>query len=133
LASAAARALPHETPRRNRYAALLARRFPALEAAARGEAADARALGLARPDRDLARRALGPLEARWHDGDENLVRGLLDRWMPPGGAATGSVIARRLLDAAAELARIDARPETWWFFLWEMESLLARVAGEGRC
>ena len=93
---------------------------------------DERALGLLKADRRLARRALGPLEARWHDGDENLVRGLLDRWGPPGGEA-GSVIARRLLDAAAELARIDARPETWWFFLWEMESVLALVAGEGRC
>ena len=94
---------------------------------------DERALGLLKADRSLARRALGPLEARWHDGDENLVRGLLDRWMPSAGEATAAVIARRLLEAAAELARIDARPETWWFFLWEMESVLALVAGEGRC
>ena len=75
---------------------------------------------------------LKPLEARWHDGDENLVRGMLDSWMPRDEPA-GRVVARRLLGAAGELARIDARPETWWFFLWEMESLLALVAGEGGC
>lgn len=117
---------------RERYASLLGRRFAALEASARGEAADVPALGLLKEDRALARRALRPLEARWHDGDENLVRGLLDRWMPPGETSR-RVVAGRLLDAADELRRIDARPETWWFFLWEMESLLALVAGEGGC
>jgi hypothetical protein len=78
----------------------------------------------------VARRALRPLEARWHDGDENLVRGFLDGWLPRD-APTAAVTAQRLLHAAAELSRIDARPEAWWFFLWEMESLLGLVAGEG--
>ncbi len=36
--------------------------------------------------------------------------------------------ARGLLDAAAELARIAPRPETLWFYLWEMESLLSGLA-----
>jgi hypothetical protein len=111
---------------------LLARRFAALESRARGGTVTTRALGLAKDDRGLARRALRRLEARWHDGDENLVRGLLDRWLRPG-ETPADVAARRLLDAAAELARIEARPEAWWFFLWEMESVLGLVAGQGRC
>lgn len=86
-------------------------------------------LGLARRDRALARRVLRALEARWHDGDENLVRGLLDRWTSGDGGET----ARRLLEAAAELARIEARAEAWWFYLWELESVLALVGEEGRC
>jgi hypothetical protein len=90
---------------------------------------DAAALGRRRQDRALARRVLRPLEARWHDGDENLVRGFLDRWTSHDGPET----ARRLLEAAAELARIEARAAAWWFFLWEMESVLALVADEGRC
>jgi hypothetical protein len=36
--------------------------------------------------------------------------------------------ARGLVDAAAELARIAPRPETLWFYLWEMESLLSGLA-----
>ena len=35
--------------------------------------------------------------------------------------------------APVKHARIEARPEAWWFFLWEMESVLALVAGQGRC
>lgn len=111
---------------------LLQRRFAALEAAALGERVDPAALGLGRRERALARRVLRRLEARWHDGDENLVRGTLDRWTA-GGAAPAAETARRLLQAAAELARIDARPPAWWFFLWEMESLLALVAERGGC
>lgn len=124
--------MPASSPETGRYAALLGQRFAALEAAANGHPAGGRALGLLDQERALARRVLRPLEARWHDGDENLVRGLLDRWMPRGEPA-GPVIARRLLDAANELVRIDARAEAWWFYLWEMESLLALVAGEGDC
>jgi len=33
--------------------------------------------------------------------------------------------ARGLVDAADALARIAPRPETLWFYLWEMESLLS--------
>ncbi len=111
---------------------MLTRRFAALERAAQGAAVDARDLALGRADRALARRVLRPLEARWHDGDENLVRGMLDRWVAKDAPAARTT-AQRLLQAAAELARIDARAEAWWFFLWEMESLLALVAGEGGC
>jgi len=100
--------------------------------AAGGAAADARALGLGRAERALARRVLRPLEAQWHDGDENLVRGLLDRWVRPGEPFARTT-ARRLLEAAAELARIEAHAPAWWFFLWEMESVVALVAGEGGC
>ena len=40
--------------------------------------------------------------------------------------------ARGLVDAAAELARIAPRPETLWFYLWEMESLLSGLATGAR-
>jgi hypothetical protein len=132
LAAAAARTLPEVSPHTRRYVLLLGRRFAALDAAAAGGPFDGVALGLSARDRQAAGRALRRLEARWHDGDENLVRGLLDRWMPRDEPAPREV-ARRLLAAAAELARIDARAEAWWFFLWEMESLLPLVAGEGGC
>lgn len=114
------------------YAALLGRRFSALEAAARGERVTAAALALDRNQRSLSRRVLRRLEARWHDGDENLVRGTLDRWTQREAPAPAETAAR-LLEAAGELARIGARPQAWWFFLWEMESLLALVAGGGGC
>ena len=72
---------------------------------------------------------LRPLEARWHDGDENLVRGTLDAWRAPGEPGT----AARLLRAGAELVRIAARAEAWWFYLWELESVIGLVGDEGRC
>jgi hypothetical protein len=112
------------------YLALLDRRFAALETIAAG--APAADLGWTRRDRALARRVLRQLEARWHDGDENFVRGFLDHWTGPGEDRR-AVTARRLVAAATELLRIEARPQAWWFFLWEMESLLALVAGEGGC
>ena len=114
------------------YAALLGRRFAALEKAAQGAAVDTRDLALGRAEHALARRVLRPLEARWHDGDENLVRGMLDRWVAKD-APPAATTAHRLLQAATELARIDARAEAWWFFLWEMESLLGLVAAGGGC
>jgi len=73
------------------------------------------------------RRFLASHEGAWDDGDENLVRGYLDRWIPQGDdplvAAAGG-----LSEAAVALAGLRARPETLWFFLWEMESMLAAVA-----
>lgn len=36
--------------------------------------------------------------------------------------------ARGLVEAAGALARIAPRPETLWFYLWEMESLLSGLA-----
>lgn len=92
---------------------------------------DSAALGLGGRDRVRARRVLRDIEARWDDGDENLVRGTLDRWTSRE-AAPAPDVARRLLQAAGELARIDARAPAWWFFLWEMESLLALVGEGGR-
>jgi hypothetical protein len=109
----------------------LSRRFVALEAAAAGGPLDRGALGLGARDRALARRVLRTLEARWHDGDENLVRGMLDRWVPIGAPPVRER-AQRLVEGARELARVEARDEAWWFFLWEMESVLALVGDEGR-
>lgn len=82
--------------------------------------------------RAALRALLQPLVGLWHDGDENLVRGLLEGW---GGAEADrpAAVAARLLAAGEELLRIAARREAWWFYVWEMESLLALVAEEGRC
>jgi hypothetical protein len=76
--------------------------------------------------------ALQPLEGCWHDGDENLVRGLLEGWAG-AEADRPAAVAARLLAAGQELLHIGARREAWWFYLWEMESLLALVAGQGGC
>lgn len=82
-------------------------------------------------ERVLWRRFLAPLEGTWHDGDENLVRGFTDPWVRKG-ADPRRAAARGLCDAADALARIAPRPETLWFFLWEVESVLAGLApGEG--
>ena len=103
---------------------LLGRRLLALEAIALGTAQTVRE-GAA--DRARARRFLASLEGTWHDGDENLVRGFLDGWERPGEDGTAAR-ARGLLRAAGELAAIGPRPETLWFFLWEMESVLRGLA-----
>lgn len=122
------RALPAPGSNASRtYLELLDRRFAALQAIAAG--APAADLGCTRRDRALARRVLRPLEAEWHDGDENLVRGFLDRWTGAGEDAR-VVTARRVVEAATALLRMEARAQAWWFFLWEMESLLPLVAGE---
>jgi hypothetical protein len=107
----------------------LERRFTMLDDMAAGREVRAEADA---PARAALRRALAPLEAQWHDGDENLVRGLLEGWATPS-ADQPQALAARLLRAGDELVRIGARPQAWWFFLWEMESLLALVAGRGRC
>lgn len=85
------------------------------------------ALGTRARDRALARRFLRPLEASWHDGDENLVRGYLDRWARAGEDA-GPATARSLLAAADALGGSGAGPPTLWFYLWEMESMLESLA-----
>jgi hypothetical protein len=100
-----------------RYLELLDRRLAAL---AEGRVPRATAAG-----RRLARRFLTPLTGSWDDGDENLVRGYLDRWQRSG---TGQDAPRALLAAADDLGRIAARPGTLWFFLWEMESVLRGLA-----
>jgi hypothetical protein len=118
------RALPRPLDRGDEsYLRLLDRRFAALARLAGGDPRGAEA-GLRRSDRARARRYLAPREGDWHDGDENLVRGYLDRWerdAPPSAARP----ARTLLDGASALAAIGAPPGALWFFLWEMESILA--------
>jgi len=77
--------------------------------------------------RSRLERLLASHEGAWDDGDENLVRGYLDRWIPQGDDPLVAA-ARGLSEAAVALAGLRARPETLWFFLWEMESMLAAVA-----
>jgi hypothetical protein len=103
------------TPNSRRFLALLDRRLAALAAG--------RPLRVRAGERDLARRFLARVAGRWDDGDENLVRGYLDRWRRPGAPARQEA-QRALLDAAASLGRIVTRPGTLWFFLWELESML---------
>jgi hypothetical protein len=118
-------------PRSADYLALLERRLAALSLRARGQAVSDEALGMRAKDRALARRFLRPLEDAWHDGDENLVRGYLDRWAREGEDA-GAATARSLLAAADALAGSGARAPTLWFYLWEMESVLESVAARSR-
>jgi hypothetical protein len=103
-----------------RYLELLELRLRALESLATGRRAS---LALTASNRVLSRRFLEPFEDTWDDGDENLVRGFLDRWLP-SAAPPIAYRAARLLEAASQLARMDLRPGTLWFFLWEMESML---------
>jgi len=110
-----------------RYLSLLARRLTVLGTVADG--GDTAALAEAAASRPLARRFLEPLEGRWDDGDEELVRGYLDRWLR-GGEDPRRAAARALATAARELAALETRRETLWFFLWEMESVLESVAAE---
>jgi hypothetical protein len=108
------------------YLRLLDRRFAALARLAAGEGG-VTAAGLRPADRALARRQLAARAGGWHDGDENLVRGHLDRWdrSPQRSAAAP---ARALLEGAGALVAIGAPPGALWFFLWEMESILAGLA-----
>jgi len=55
------------------------------------------------------------------------VRGYLDRWAKAGEDGLEAT-ARALHEAAAALGALRARPQTLWFFLWEMESVLAALA-----
>jgi len=122
--AAVRRALPRPLDRGvETYLTLLDRRFSALARVAAGEAAGPRA-GLEPSDRALARRHLAAREGQWDDGHENLVRGYLDRWQRDADGSAAPP-ARALLDAAAALAAIGAPPAALWFFLWEMESMLA--------
>ena len=114
-------------PRTGEYLALLDRRLSALAERALGKPVSPEALGTRVRDRALARRFLAPLQAEWHDGDENLVRGYLDRWTTPGEDAPAAA-ARALLEAAEALVAMGARTEALWFYLWEMESMLESVA-----
>ena len=110
-------------PEAARYLVLLGRRLRWIEAGANGHPRAAARLAATPEERALAHRFLRRFEGAWDDGDENLVRGHLDRFTRPG-AEPGRDAARSLLAAADELARILARPGTLFFFLWEMESML---------
>jgi hypothetical protein len=122
LTAAVAKALPHPCPpAASSYLDLLDRRLAAVEAIADGSAEAG--FGEEPAARALARRFLSPLEGTWDDGDENLVRGYLDRWARPGEDPARET-ARRLTEAARALARIEARPSTFWYFLWQLESML---------
>lgn len=122
LTAAVAEALPHPlSPATAAYLDLLDQRLAAIEAIADGPA-EAR-FSEDPAARALARRFLRPIEGTWDDGDENLVRGYLDRWSRPGDDAVRET-ARRLAEAARALGRLEARPSTLWCFLWQLESML---------
>lgn len=80
-------------------------------------------------ERQAARQFLASVEGSWDDGDEALVRGLLDRWSPRD--ADGVAEAEGVLEAAGALARLHTRPQTIWFFLWEMQSICDGLASRG--
>jgi hypothetical protein len=109
------------------YLVLLDERLAALSALAAGRPVPASGLRTAPADRALARRFLSRHRYDWDDGDENLVRGFLDRWTEEGEDPLAAA-ARGLVEAAAALGAMRARPETLWFFLWELESLLSALA-----
>jgi len=137
LTAAVRRTLSHPRDRSaESYLRLLDRRFASLARVAAGGGATAGPTGLAGAERELARRFLSPREGDWQDGDENLVRGYLDRWERGDGRAAAAR-ARSLLECASALAAIGAPPGALWFFLWEMESILAGLAEadneEGPC
>ena len=111
------------------YLGLLARRLEHLERLVHG--------GAVEPWRDThAERALGrrfvrSREGTWNDGDENLVRAWLDPWPSKRAEADAQAWARGMLTAATRLAEIEARAETLWFFLWELEGRWALLEGRG--
>ncbi len=124
LVSAVAKALPDPRPGDSgRFLVLLGRRLRWLEARANGDPRAAARLVASPDDHALARRFLGRFTQAWDDGDENLVRGYLDRFGRPGDDP-GRAAARSLVEAALELSRILTRPGTLFFFLWELESML---------
>jgi len=116
------------SPDQRRYLDLIDVRLDALADVAAGRRAN---LALGSANRALSRRFLEPLRESWDDGDENLVRGFLDRWV---SAEADPVVARAraLLDGASELARMSLRSATLWFFLWEMESMLPDLTPSSR-
>jgi hypothetical protein len=124
LVRSVAAALPRPRPPEARaFLQLLDRRLRWLQARADGRPRAAARLVALPAERALARRFLRRLQGSWDDGDENLVRGHLDRFRPavadPGRDAAWSLVA-----TATELSGILARPGTLFFFLWELESML---------
>jgi hypothetical protein len=103
------------------FLSLLERRLRGLEAVASG--ADAKRLVGGPRDEARARRFLAARRDAWDDGDETLVRAYVDGWTRRG-EDTSRAAVRRLAAAARTLAALEVRPQTLWFFLWEMESIL---------
>lgn len=127
LTIAVRRALPRPPPAGAAdYIRNLDRRLEVLAGVARGKAGGLGRLRRELPARVNARRFPRGLEGTWDDGDENLVRGYLDRWVPHGEDPVRAA-ARSLTEAALALGRMQARPEALWFFLWEMESLVSEM------
>jgi hypothetical protein len=128
LVAAVRRSLEQPAPLADRYLARLDRVLACLEQVAAGQPGEPLSSAIGAEEGDtLARRFLKPLEGSWDDGDENLVRGYLDRWVREGEDA-GAATARSLLAAADALAGSGARAPTLWFYLWEMESVLESLA-----
>jgi hypothetical protein len=111
------------------YVQLLARRLARLEKITRGNADES--WHETRAEQALGRDFVRQREACWSDGDENLIREWLDPWLPASVARDRRATAQRLLTAAGRLAQIDARAETLWFFLWELEGRLATLSSGG--
>jgi hypothetical protein len=111
------------------YVLLLARRLARLEEWARGGADES--WHETRAERALGRDFVRQREACWSDGDENLIREWLDPWLPASVALDRRATAQHLLAAAGRLAEIDARAETLWFFLWEVEGRWATLSNGG--
>lgn len=119
LVASVAALLP-DNGRRAPFLELLERRLAALREVAAGGGA------WPHPDRcerALVQRVLRHGAERWDDGDENLVRGYLDRWSA-GAADPQAEAAASLIAAADALGALEARPGTLFFLLWEMESML---------
>ena len=126
LIAAVRRTLPRPlSPTSRRYLSLLERRLAGLAVVAEGGRTEALAESSA--SHALARRFLEPLAGLWDDGDEDLVRGYVDRWLREGEDPQRAA-AQALVTAARELAGLETRRETLWFFLWELESVLETVA-----
>jgi hypothetical protein len=128
LSAAVARAMPAPlSPTAARYLDLLDRRLAAIEALA--EAGTEARFRDEPGAKALARRFLRPLEGTWDDGDENLVRGYLDRWRRSSHDPVRQT-ARALRDAANTLAGLEARPATFWCFLWHLESAIELLTSD---
>ena len=114
-------------PEARRYLDLIDERLATLADLAAGRPAAADGLRVRPADRALARRFLSAHRSEWDDGDENLVRGFLDRWTTDRDDPLATT-ARGLAEAAAALGAMRSRPGTLWFFLWELESVLSALA-----
>ena len=115
------------TPAARTYLVLLEKRLRLLARLARGASLGPKEAAALAAGRTAAKRFLRGLESSWDDGDENLVRGFLDRWVAPAADPVAAA-ARGLTEGALALGRIQTRRGALFFFLWEMESVLAGLA-----